>query len=336
MKKEYIVGLIVLIGLLLIAGTFLSKGDSTQQNDSTSFSITTSFYPIAFLAQEIAGEYAHVTNVVPAGAEPHEFEPTARELSALYETDLFLYNGGGIDSWADSISHELEEEGVPTIEMSAHMPNLLEPPAGHSHGHEDEHEDDDHGDDDDHEEDEDDHHEDETFDEHFWLDPNLAIIEAEVIRDTLVELDPTNAEAYSENTDTLIASLQALDAQYTQALDQCSIRAAVTSHAAFGYLANRYDFEMIAIAGVSPHDEPSVGTLAEIAEEAEEWGVSYVLFETLVSPKLAETLAQEIGADTLVFNPLEGLTQEQIDNNESYITVMQDNLDSLTTAMECQ
>jgi len=316
------VAVLTVIILLLIAPP------SVTESDQEGVVVATSFYPLAFVVEQIGGEFAQVTNITPAAAEPHDFEPTPRQVTDLYETDLFIFNGGGIDAWASSIQHDLEEQGVMTLGASTLVPSLLEPPEGHGHGdeHEDEHEEEHEG--------EEDH--DDEFDEHFWLDPNLVIIEAEAIRDLLIEIDPEHADAYTVNTETLIITLVELNASFAEGLAQCDLRVAVTSHAAFAYLAEAYDFEMIPIAGVTPHEEPSAGVLAEVAHEAEEWGVEYIFFESLVSPKLAETLAAEIGAQTLIFDPIEGLSQEQIDAGETYVTVMQNNLESLQTAMSCQ
>lgn len=319
LSKILIALAIIAAGVWLVAS--VSDSESTTTSEET-VNVVTSFYPLAFFTERIGGELVTVSNLVPAGSEPHDYRPTPQDIASIYEADLFIYNGGGIDAWASQTEEELMGTEVAIIEMAGHIDGLLDVPEGHSHDHEE----DDHADED---------HE-ETFDEHFWLDPNLAIMEVETIRNTLTAIDPDNTAIYFDNATALIDELTALDQAYANGLANCDIRSAVTSHAAFGYLADAYNFEMIAIAGISPHEEPSAGTLAEIAHEAEELGVGHIFFETLVNPDLANTLAEEIGAETLIFNPLGGLTQDQLDAGETYLTVMYQNLENLQTGMVCQ
>jgi zinc transport system substrate-binding protein len=327
---------ILIAALIIVTGIWLVSSLSTQttEPETETLSVVTTFYPLAFFTESIGEDLVTVTNLVPPGAEPHDYRPTPQDIAKIYDADLFVYNGGGIDAWASQTEEELRETTVTTIEMSMHIDGLMEVPEGHSHGHndEDEHEGEDH----DEEEHEDEDAHDETFDEHFWLDPSLAIMEVETIRNVLSAIAPEHTETFFSNANDLIDELEQLDLAYQEGLATCDIPIAVTSHAAFGYLAHAYNFEMVAIAGISPHEEPSAGDLAEIAETAREYGVGHIFFETLVNPDLAETLAREIGAETLVFNPLGGLTQEELDNEETYLTVMYNNLENLKTGMLCQ
>ena len=141
---------------------------------------------------------------------------------------------------------------------------------------------------------------------------------------------------YTQNAEKFTAELTKLDTDYKTGLASCQVEYAVTSHSAFNYLAERYGFKVESIAGISPDEEPSPARLAELTEFVKANNVKHILFETLVSPKLAETLASEAGIETLVFNPLEGLTEDQIEAGENYITVMNQNLASLKTALNCQ
>jgi zinc transport system substrate-binding protein len=176
----------------------------------------------------------------------------------------------------------------------------------------------------------------EEFDEHFWLDPSLLAVQAEAVRDVLTDIDPEHAAEYKARALAFVAELSGLDKEYREGLASCEKRVAVTSHAAFGYVARAYAFEQLPISGVSPEEEPSAGELADLVEEARQYKVAYVFFETLVNPKLAQTLAEEIGAQTLVFNPIEGLTPEETDRGEDYFSIMRENLANLRTAMICR
>ncbi|MEK7615041.1 MAG: zinc ABC transporter substrate-binding protein [Patescibacteria group bacterium] len=308
LKQSFLIPLLTLATLTLVLTLFLhlKRPSSLPSTNNSTTHITTSFYPLQELSSRIGGTLVTTTNLTPPGAEPHDFEPTAQDIARIYTSDLFLYNGGGIDAWATKIAPDVQKQNVLVLELATSvdlLPSLEEPF---------------------------------TFDEHFWLDPLLAIKEAEAIRDLLIKVDPTHQDTYNTNTNALIADLKNLDTQYRTALASCEIRTVVTSHAAFGYLAKEYNFVEIPITGLSPDAEPSAGDLARITREAKTAGVKYIFFESLVSPKLAQTLASEIQAQTLVFNPIEGLTQEELDAHETYFTVMQKNLESLKTAMVCQ
>ena len=173
-------------------------------------------------------------------------------------------------------------------------------------------------------------------DPHTWLDPILAKQAVEKITNALVSIDPQNEPSYQMNSTILLGKLDALDASFKQNLSSCKQSTAITSHAAFGYLAARYGFSQISISGISPDDEPSPQKLAEITKLAKTKGVHFIFFETLVSPRLAETIAQEIGAKTLVLDPIEGVTDENAQTGKNYFTIMKDNLTNLRTALECK
>jgi zinc transport system substrate-binding protein len=173
-------------------------------------------------------------------------------------------------------------------------------------------------------------------DPHFWLDPVLFQSEVEVVRDAFVQADPVNTAKYMLNAAGLLNDLKGLDQEFKNGLKECQGKKIITSHDAFGQLANRYGLENLSIAGVSPEEEPSPKRLAELSDLAKKNNIKYIFFETLVSPKLAETLANEIGAKTLVLNPVEGVTQEESLKGKDYLVLMQENLYNLRTALQCK
>src|SRR3989338_1946516 len=173
-------------------------------------------------------------------------------------------------------------------------------------------------------------------DPHIWLNPVLAKQEVMWIYSALSYVDPTHDAIYKQNAEAYINQLSALDEAYAHGLKTCANRTVVTSHEAFAYLAKQYKFETIAITGLSPEEEPSAGRLAEIAKLAKEKQIKYIFFETLVSPKLAQTLASEIGAQTLVFDPIEGVSEEDQAAGKNYVSIMQENLTNLKIGMMCQ
>ncbi len=297
----FIVGLIV--GLVLIGILVSSRRPTIQSNK---LSVVASFYPIAHFAQQVGGDKISVTNITPASTEPHDFEPTARDLIRISQAKLFIYNGNNVDSWGDKVKSDIVARGGTVIKMSDALTSL---PSSEESG---------------------------QLDPHFWLDPILAQQEITVIRDRLVKIDPTNAGTYQHNAQAYIDQLTALDQSYRTGLANCQLHDIVTSHAAFGYLAQRYGFTQIPIAGISPDQEPSPQKLAAIAHLVKQKNIHYIFFETLVSPKLSETIASETGAQTLSFNPLEGLTDQEIAAGKTYLTEMQTNLTHLRTALLCQ
>lgn len=306
---------------LAVAGLAVAYGLSPKPSapaPDDRLAVTASFYPVAFVAARVGGDHASVANLTPAGAEPHDFDPTAKDVASVYDSDAFLYNGGGVDAWASKLAEDVASGGTRVMQMRDHVGPLLAAAEHHHEGEEEE------------------ERGEETFDEHFWLDPNRLMLEADAAAETFAAADPEHADAYRANAAALRADLAALDREFRSGLAACETPVAITSHAAFGYLAHAYGFEQLSIAGISPDDEPSAGDLAELAEEARVHNVGYIFFETLASPKLAETLAREVGAQTLVFNPLEGLTPEQADAGSDYFSVMRENLANLKTAMLCQ
>lgn len=448
MKKFAIVLLAASIGFGVASLLLFSTSRVQLPSANEQLRVAASFYPLANFAAAVGGEYADVTNIVPPGTEPHDFEPTAKNIAAIYSADVFLLNGAGFDPWAKKIIPEAEKNGVavftaagyvdlaPNAEVNeldehtclhiehgpfrsvaaVHAPaplpdvsrihtrfditlaekrgdsrgtvsfeatesseyafyvtekipvTLLAPdgkiipfeasqavvkdcPAakvkhvadldtgiyrlsfgeapvgtvgiaienalakedeeGHDHAHG-------------------------AWDPHIWLDPVLAAQIVEAIRDRFIAADPTHAAAYRANAAAYTQELEALDAEYRSGLAVCRIRDAVASHAAFRYLAARYNLMILPIAGISPDDEPSPRAMAEIATIAKEKGITHIFFETLLSPKLAETIAREIGAQTLVFNPIEGLTHEEAARGETYLSLMRTNLANLRTALACQ
>ena len=282
------------------------SGRQTPSGTTDAVRVVASFYPIAEFARQVGGSLVEVTTITPPGTEPHDYEPTGREVAKMHDANVMFYNGSGVDAWAERLAPELKLRGVPAVRMGSAI-DLLASYEG----------------------------EETATDPHFWLDPILAAKEVALIRDTLSTVDAKNGATYAKNADAYLARLASLDAEFVSGLASCRQRTVITSHAAFAYLAKRYGFEVISISGISPEQEPSAGRMSEIAAIARAKGMTAIFFETLVSPKLSETIASEIGATTLVFNPLEGLSEEETAAGEDYESVMRQNLRNLKIGMVC-
>lgn len=309
MKKRFFilaVGLVLMIAAIFGLRFVLRSNGGAPNGSAEKIEAVGTFYPLAHFAAQVGGSLVAVANITPAGAEPHDYEPTPQDIAKTYGAKVFVMNGGGVDAWAEKIAPDLKSKGVTVVDMQNSIA-LATAPAGAET----------------------------ALDPHIWLDPVLAEQEIGLIRDAFIKADPGKAAVYTANAAAYIAQLARLDDEYKAGLASCRIKDIVTSHAAFGYMAKQYGLTQIAIAGLSPDAEPSVQQLADIARLTKQNNVKYIFFESLVSPKLAQTIASEVGAQTIAFNPLEGLTDGQISSGETYLTVMRDNLDKLRLALDC-
>ena len=297
----------------------LLTGCGTQPADTTAgdgrLRVLTSFYPMYDFACKIGGDCIDVTNMVPSGTEPHDWEPSTNDLKNLETADVFIYNGADMEPWADDLLVS-RSDTLRVVEASENV-ELRTTDGEHEHAHE--HEDADH------------HHGD--FDPHVWLDPENAKIEMEAIRDTLCAADPENSTVFQSNYEKYAAELDALDAEFREKLAPLPNRTIVVAHEAFGYLCDAYGLTQVGIEGLSPDSEPDPGRMAEVIDFVREHSISTIFFEELVSPKVAEAIASETGAQAKMLSPLEGLSDEQAAAGADYFSVMHDNLAALMEAL---
>jgi zinc transport system substrate-binding protein len=306
----------VLAASMLAAGCSTNSAATDTNNGAHKLKIVTTFYPMYEFAKQVGGEHADVTVLVPAGTEPHDWEPTPKDVAKVQDADVFVYNGAGFESWVSNVLATVDTGKLKVVEAS-HGIQLMENKDDNHDGHEDEqsggHS--------------------ENQDPHVWLDPVLAQQEVKTIAEALAARDAANAADYQKNADAYSAKLADLDAQFKTGAAAAGKKDFVTAHTAFGYLAKRYGLTQVAIAGLSPEQEPSAGEMKEIVAFAKEHGVKTIFFETLASPKVAETVAREVGATTAVLNPLEGLTEEEKSQGLDYIGVQKKNLEALKSAL---
>lgn len=297
----------------------LLTGCGTQPADTAAgdgrLRVLTSFYPMYDFACKIGGDCIDVTNMVPSGTEPHDWEPSTNDLKSLEKADVFIYNGADMEPWADDLLVS-RSDTLRVVEASENV-ELRTTDGEHEHAHE--HEDADH------------HHGD--FDPHVWLDPENAKIEMEAIRDALCAADPENSTVFQSNYEKYAAELDALDAEFREKLAPLPNRTIVVAHEAFGYLCDAYGLTQVGIEGLSPDSEPDPGRMAEVIDFVREHSISTIFFEELVSPKVAEAIASETGAQAKMLSPLEGLSDEQAAAGADYFSVMHDNLAALMEAL---
>ena len=279
--------------------------------------VVAAFYPLQFVAERVGGDRVAVRTLTPPGGEPHDLELTPRDLQTVGKADVVLYLGGFQPAVDDAVAQEAEDAAVDVAPLA---PSDLH--ADERDEHAGEHAEDDHGDE-----------ADGTTDPHFWLDPTRLRNVATAVADRFAAADADGAQGYRDRAAALRKELETLDGEARTALATCQKREFVTSHTAFGYLAHRYELQQVGIAGLSPDTEPSPRALAKAAAFVREHDVSTVFYETLVSPDVSRTVAEETGADTAVLDPIEGLTGESA--GADYLAVMRANVDALAKALEC-
>jgi len=302
---------VIPILLVLITGLIVSGCGGSPNGDGYRGGkpkVYTSIYPVYYLTSRIAGDTADVVEIVPPATDPHNWEPTPKQVAQLQSARIFIYNGAGLEAWAEKVASSLKETGVKVLELAAELD--AEPLEGNKE------------------------HFQQNTDPHFWLDPVLAKQMALVIKNALVETDPENKAAYEENYLLLAKELEQLHRDYASTLSKCKKREFVVTHQAFGYLAKRYDLTQVPIMGISPECEPSPARLGELAQLLKEKNINYIFTEPLISPRVAKSLAEETGAEVLVLNPIGGLTEEQVKAGKDYLFLMRDNLEQLKVALE--
>lgn len=299
-----------------------NAANTDQAASEQQLSVVTSFYPLYYLASEIGGEHVNAVNLVSAGVEPHDWTPKSRDLDTASKAQLFLYHGAGLEGWVDDFLSGLSKDStVVTKEISNGITLIAATEEEEEHA-------------DEAAEEEAHDHSEGGFDPHTWVSPKSALILAENVKNSLIEADAANQADYETNYEAVKQKIEAIDADYAAKLAQTTSKDIVVSHQAFGYLARDYGLNQIAIMGLSPDAEPRAQDLLSIAKFVKANNVKYIFFEELVSDQLAKTLADEADVETMVLNPLEGLTPDQENAGETYLSLMERNLQNLLQALQ--
>ena len=300
------------LSLLVVLPVLLSGCAGSAGADDGTVDVLASFYPLQFVAEQVGGDRVDVRSLTPPGAEPHDVELSPAQVARVDAADLVLYLSGFQAAVDDAIA-----QTSPAHVVDAATSTTLMAPAEEHHEDEsaEEHEEHEHGD----------------ADPHFWLDPSRLPAVVEDVTATLTEIDPDGADTFAANAAALTQRFEDLDAAYAAGLAQCESRTFVTSHEAFSYLADRYDLEQVGISGIDPEAEPSPARLAAVEKIVRDQDVSTIFFEALVSPKVAQTLADDLGITSAVLDPIEGLADPDTD----YFSIAEANLDALRMALSC-
>ncbi|MDW4901375.1 metal ABC transporter substrate-binding protein [Streptomyces californicus] len=324
------------VALGLTALSACSTSDAADGGDGGKLKVTASFYPMQFLAERIGGEHVAVTSLTKPGVEPHDLELTPRQIGSISESDYVLYLKGIQPAVDDAIKQSGVKNTVDAATLTT-LENHGSEVSGHGHegegeehadehGHEGEEAHEEHSEGDGHN-----HGEEGGADPHIWLDPVKYAEVAKGVGKSLEKADPDHAADYKKNTETLVAELDKLNTAYESGLKNTATKTFITTHSAFGYLAERYGLTQQGIAGIDPEAEPSPARIQEIHTIAEKEKATTVFFETLASDRTAKTLAKDTGLKTGVLDPLEGITDKS--RGADYIEVMESNLTALQKAL---
>ncbi|MFJ3584944.1 metal ABC transporter substrate-binding protein [Streptomyces sp. NPDC090127] len=328
----------VTLGLVTLSACG-GASDASGRSADGKLAVVASFYPMQYLAEQIGGDHVSVETLTAPGVEPHDLELKPRQIGELGDADYILYLKG----LQPAVDEAIQQAGVEHTVDAATLTSLEEhgTTVGHDHGAEDpghgetghEHQADEHGAEEEHKAEDEGHgHASEAGgDPHIWLDPVKYAEVAKGVGASLEKADPDNAADYKKNTDALVKKLGALDTAYETGLRNSTTRTFITTHSAFGYLAERYGLDQEGITGIDPESEPSPARMQELQTVAKKDKVSTVFFETLASDKTAKTLAKDTGLRTDVLDPLEGITDRS--QGDDYIEVMQSNLAALKKAL---
>jgi zinc transport system substrate-binding protein len=305
------IGAVTAAALAVAAGIIEAAGQNLQQpqppslsNDIQKVRVIASFFPLYDFAKNVGGDRAEVSVMVPAGIEPHNWEPTPRDIADAENADMIVYNGAGFERWVSAINAKFAVDTSIGIQLMQGAEEGV--------------------------------HEESGLDPHIWLDPVLAKQQVEAIRDGFVQIDPVNSGYYHQNAQRYIAELDSLDSFIRSNLSNCELRDFIAFHNAFSYFANRYNLTQHSIQGISPEGDVLPQRIQEIKDLAATLGINVIYAEDLIDPRLANVIAGEIpNGQVLVLSPIEGLKREEIEQGLGYIDKMMEDVQNLKVGLKC-
>jgi len=304
----------VLTVSLLTAAPILAGCGGTDTSSGTGPRVVASFYPLEYVAARVAGDDTDVVGLTTPGGEPHDVELTVRQTAEVEEADVLIH----LRDFQPAVDEAVDQAEPAQVVDAAEVADLLSVEELDEQAEDEARtEDDGNG----------------NADPHFWTDPTRMVLLAEAVQQALADADPDNAETYERNLADLRRDLEELDTELEEGLADCARDTVVVSHDAFGYFGARYGLDMYPINGLSPEAEPSPAHLRELTDLIEEEGITTVFSETLASPEMAESLASDLGLETAVLDPVEGLSD--VTAGEDYVSLMRANLTALQKANDC-
>ncbi|HVH32182.1 MAG TPA: metal ABC transporter substrate-binding protein [bacterium] len=291
---------------LLVVLMVLPKAGRGGSAVADKIGVAASFYPMYEFARQVGGDRSRVRNLTPAGAEPHDYELTPKDIIAVNTSKVLIYNGAGFEPWAQKLLPQLPPSVL--VVNAAEGIRIATATTGEDQG---------------------------KPDPHIWMDPILAQRQVDNILAAFIKVDPEGKAVYGANAAKFKGELTALHERFQRALSPCRKKIFITNHAAFGYFAARYGLTQLGIVGLAPDAEPSASKIRELIRLARQNDIRFIYYESLVSPRVAAAIAREVGARTLVLDPLEGLTDKEMAHGKNYLSVMDQNLHNLKRGLDC-
>jgi zinc transport system substrate-binding protein len=307
----------VVAGAAVLAALTLAGcgGSSANGSGNGKLDVVASFYPLEFIARTVGGDAVNVTALTAPGVEPHDLELTPKQVGKIASAKLVVYEKTlqpAVDEAVDQNAKDAGFDVAPAAELEATGADFEEhenggaAPAAHTE---------------------------DALDPHFWLDPVRYAEVVKAVEEKLATTDAANADGYHARAKALLDEVGKLDTDYKTGLANCKLKIFVTSHQAFAYMAKRYGLTMVGIAGFTPDAEPTPSRIKEVQDIVQAQKVTTIFYEELVSPKVAETIAHDVGVQTAVLSPIEGLSDAN--SKETYLTLMRENLQELRKANGC-
>ncbi len=302
---------LLLLSLFLLASCETKSPPTTRGKD---IKIVATLYPTYEFARNIAGNLARVELLLPPGVDPHSFEPKPQDIVKIHSSDLFIFTTRAMEPWADNLVKAIQS-GKPIVVDASEGLRFITSEPEHGHRHEKE----------------------ETIDPHVWLDLENAQKMAENIYKALVRIDPQNQANYQKNLKNYTSQLAEIDRSYKEQLSNCPKRVFISGgHRTFGYLAQRYNLRYLSAYGISPDSEPSARVLAALTRQVKREGLRHIFFEELISPRVAETIARDTGAELLQLRGAHNISREEFSKAITFVSIMKDNLQNLKKGLQCQ
>ncbi|MBE3554908.1 MAG: zinc ABC transporter substrate-binding protein [Thermicanus sp.] len=321
-KQVYLFLAILFFSSSLLAAC--SDGGGEVSDKTGKIMIYTTLFPFYDFSKEIGGDYVTVKNLLPPGVEPHDFEPKPKDMVALQEADLFIYNGAGFEAWIDKAVTNLDQKKTKVINASDGAFLLSKGSvlgdAAHAEGGGESHTDQANG----------------TVDPHLWFDMDNTKLIVKKIYEALKELDPVHEGEYTRNYENYLRKVDELDRDYQTGLKNAKKKEFMVSHAAFGYLAHRYGLTQIPVSGISPEETPGQADMIRLVETAKRYGLRYIGFESFVDNRVAETIRREAGLQAVTLYTIDNVTSDQMEKGAGYLDLMRENLTTLKKMTEVE
>lgn len=312
--KKLLISLIILITIVFGIVTIFSAKPKTTLENNGKLNIIASIYPIYDLTKEVAGDKANVSMLLSPGVEIHDFEPTPQDIVYIQEANLFLYTGEELEPWAKTVISGIDnKENIKNISKNIGLIENHEESSEHSE-----------------------HEEHEKYDTHIWLDPQKSMQLVENIKDELCQKDPTNKEYYENNAKEYISKLEKLDSEIYELVSSSKNKEiAFGGPFSYAYFIKRYNLDYVsAYDSCGEGAEPSIEKISDVINHIKNKKIPVIFCKELSSGQIANTIAQETGAEKLEFHSIHSISQKDLDNGESYLSLMYKNLENLKKALK--